>query len=146
MYEGMLHLHSGLRWVALILLVYAVVKAYTSWRAGKNYGPKSKLVNLLTMVSFHLMATIGLILFFVSPKVKFAGMMKNDVLRFFTLEHGLLMIAAVVLLTIGRKKAEQSSSGKARHRKIFTFYLIALILVLVAIPWPFRANLGSGWF
>ena len=33
---------------------------------------------------------------------------------------------------------------KGNAKGVFTYYLIALVLILAAIPWPFRA-LGSGW-
>ena len=55
------------------------------------------------------------------------------------------MLIALILVTIGRKKAEKTEAPYSKHQLIAKWYLIALILILVAIPWPFR-NLGTGWF
>jgi hypothetical protein len=72
--------------------------------------------------------------------------MKNPQLRFFGMEHILLMVLAAVLITIGRKKAEKAVDPAKKHKLIAIWYVIGLILIFLAIPWPFRANLGGAWF
>ena len=147
MYSFLLSTHSGLRWVALLLLLFAVFNAFSKWRFGKNYSAGDKLINLFTMIFFHLQFTVGLFLYFVSPKVSFAGgMMSNSMLRFFTVEHFLLMLLAFIIITMGRKRAEKTDSSSAKHRRYFLWYGFALILILAAIPWPFRTELGAAWF
>lgn len=146
MYNGLLHAHSGLRWVALILLVVAIINAFLS--KGKNsYEKKDKMINLFAMVFMHIQLLIGLGLYFMSGKVDFSsGWMKNDMLRFFGLEHFLMMLIAIVLITIGRKKAESQATPDAKHKKILVWYTIALIIIFAAIPWPYREVLGGKWF
>lgn len=139
--------HSGLRWVVLILLVAAIFNAVGAMNKGK-YEKKDKMLNLFTMVSLHTQLLLGLILYFVNHnhKINFtAGWMKDAVNRFYGMEHILMMLIAIVLVTIGRKKAEKAEDSKAKHKKIVVFYTIALLLILAAIPWPFR-NLGGSWF
>jgi hypothetical protein len=72
--------------------------------------------------------------------------MKEAMYRFYGMEHLLLMLIAVVLVTIGRKKAEKALAPIVKHKKIIVFYSIALILIMAAIPWPFRTALGGQWF
>lgn len=147
MYDFLNNTHSGLRWIALLLLVLAVFNSFSKWRFKKSYSAGDKLINLFTLISFHLQFTVGLILYFVSPKVSFSGgMMSNTVYRFFTIEHFLMMLAAVVIITLGRKRAEKTDSDTARHRRFLIWYGLALLLVLAAIPWPFRSELGGSWF
>jgi membrane protein DedA with SNARE-associated domain len=84
---------------------------------------------------------------FTSGKVNYSqGWMKNPSARFFGMEHIALMIIALVIVTIGRKKAEKITAPIQKHSKIATWYLIGLILILASIPWPFRAALGGKWF
>lgn len=147
MYNSLLHLHSGLRWVAFFLLLFAVFNSFSKWRFGKSYSTGDKLINLFTMIFFHVQLLVGFILYFISPKVSFGGsMMKDSMLRFFTIEHFLMMLIAIVLITIGRRRAEAATSDTAKHRKYLIWYGIALFLVIVAIPWPFRTALGAHWF
>ena len=61
------------------------------------------------------------------------------------MEHVLLMIAAIVVITIGRKKAEKAEAPFTKHQLISKWFIIGLLLLLAGIPWPFR-NLGSAWF
>lgn len=139
------HAHSGLRWVALILLVAAIFNALSSKGKGK-YEKKDKMLNLFAMIVLHIQLVIGLVLYFISPKVQFIeGWMKIKQLRFYGMEHLLIMIIAIAVVTIGRKKAENAPNIAKKHTTIAAWYTIGLILILAGIPWPFR-NLGAGWF
>jgi uncharacterized protein with PQ loop repeat len=138
------HAHSGLRWVALILLLLAIVNAFTS----KTYEKKHKLINLFSMVTLHTQLLIGLVQYFVtSQKVQFIdGWMKNPLLRFYGMEHILLMIIAIVLVTNGHSKSKKGTTPEEKFKPIKLWYVIGLLLILAAIPWPFRTVLGGGWF
>jgi hypothetical protein len=138
------HAHSGLRWVALILLLLAIVNAFTS----KEYNKKHRLINLFAMVSLHTQLLIGLIQYFgTSTKVQFIeDWMKNPLLRFYGMEHILLMIIAIALVTIGHSKSKKGTTPEEKFKPIKLWYLIGLLLILAAIPWPFRTVLGGGWF
>ena len=146
MYNALSHMHSGLRWIALILLIFAIFNAVTRKKTG-FYEKKDKLINLFTMISLHIQLLTGLILYFISPKVNFVeGWMKEASNRFYGMEHILMMVIAITLVTIGRKKAEKLDTPISKHKKIITFFILALVLILAGIPWPFRTELGGQWF
>lgn len=149
MYNGLLHAHSGLRWIALILLLLAIFNAAKSASSGV-YAKKDKMLNLFAMIFLHIQLLIGLILFFINDNGKVVfdeGWMGNSVSRFFGMEHVLGMLIAITIVTLGRRKAEKKLKGtRAKHRKVMFSYTIGLIIILVSIPWPFRAALGGAWF
>lgn len=146
MHNALVHAHSGLRWVALILILVAIVNAFASKGKG-SYEKKDKMINLFSMISMHTQLLIGLVLYFISPNVTFtSGWMGIEKFRFFGMEHLLIMVLAIVVITIGRKKAEAQRDANAKHSKIAVWYTIGLILILAGIPWPFREALGAGWF
>ena len=95
------HAHSGLRWMVISLLVYAIYNAVT----GKNsYEKKDKMINLFAMISLHIQLLLGLILYYTSGNVSFdAGWIKNPILRFYGMEHLMGMLIAIILITIGRQ-------------------------------------------
>jgi hypothetical protein len=98
------------------------------------------------MIVLHIQLLIGLVLYFISPNVKFIeGWMKVKQLRFYGMEHLLIMVIAIAVVTIGRKKAENASNIAKKHGTIVKWFTIGLILILAGIPWPFR-NLGGAWF
>ena len=140
----LVHAHSGLRWLVLGLLLYAIFNAI-----GKNkssYEKKDKMVNLFAMISLHIQLLLGLILYFISPKVSFAsGWMKDAALRFYGMEHLIGMLIAIVIVTIGRKIAEKQELPAQKNKKIAIWYTLGLVLIIASIPWPFR-GLGGQWF
>lgn len=145
MHNGLLHAHSGLRWIVIILIVYAVFNAISKKNKGE-YLESDRKLNLFTMIFFHIQIVIGLALYFISPIVNFAdGWMKNAVSRFYGMEHILIMLIAMALVTVGHSKSKKAEGATQKFRAISLFYGITLILLLAGIPWPFR-NLGAGWF
>ena len=138
----MLHLHSILRWIILLLLIICLAQALS-----KSIGIRK--MSLWLMISAHLMLIIGIYQVFFGRyginKGLPAGveLMKDKFHRFFWVEHPLMMLLAIILITIARGKA------KALNYKAVSWLLfIALILILAAIPWPFRDIVGEGrkWF
>jgi NADH:ubiquinone oxidoreductase subunit 2 (subunit N) len=145
MYEGLGHAHSGLRWIVLLLLILAVGIAFRKLRSGRPFGDSDRRFALFALIATHLQLVLGLILYFISPNVQFiSGMMKDPILRFYTVEHISLMLIAIALITIGYSKAKRRETADGKFRAIATYYSLGLVLILVAIPWPFR-ELGAGW-
>lgn len=141
--QALVSAHSGLRWIALFLLVFAIFNAFTA----KNYEKKHRLVNLFAMITFHTQLLLGLALYFTSAKVQFIdGWMKEAMYRFFGMEHLVGMILAIVAITIGHSKSKKGTTDAQKFKAIKVWYVLGLLLVLAFIPWPFRTELGAGWF
>lgn len=145
MHNILVHAHSGLRWIVLILLLTSIFNAFSKKKSGK-YTEGDRKLALFTMISTHTQFTIGLILYFISPLVVFSGAsMKNSIQRFYLVEHISLMLVAIVLVTIGHSKSKKAVEAASKFKAISIFYLLALILILAAIPWPFRIPTAQ-WF
>jgi hypothetical protein len=53
----------------------------------------------------------------------------------------------VVLMHIGKAQGKKQLSDRAKHRRTMIFYLLALLIILASIPWPFReVGAGRGWY
>jgi len=142
MYQALLHTHSGLRWILLIMIIVNVLNAFGGYGGKKEVKSGDKKLSLVALICTHLQVLIGLSLYAISPKVQFSGStMGNSMLRFFTMEHTVMMLIAVILVTIGHRAVKSGS-----FKKEFWYYFVALVIILAAIPWPFRAILGAGWF
>lgn len=146
MYPILVSAHSGLRWLVLLFLVLAIFSSLSKWQGNKPYTANDKRFSLLALIFTHIQLILGLILYFISPKVRFSGdVMGNTMLRFYTVEHISLMLIAIVLITMGYSRAKRATTDMAKFKQTFWFYLIGLLLILISIPWPFR-NLGAGWY
>ncbi len=152
MYTGLLHLHSFLRWLALILIIAAFIRSLTGWLNKSEYSPLDNKLSLFSLISAHVQLIIGFILYFVSPIVRagladIGGAMKEPVLRFWTIEHISVMIFAIVLITLGRSLSKRAANDANKHKKIVLYFGLGLLLILIRIPWPFmQIGEGRGWF
>lgn len=141
----LVHIHSGLRWIVLLFILFTIVHAAVKL-IRKDYATDRNCYSTrLSMTFMHLQLIIGLILYFISPKVIFSGSSMSDpILRFFLVEHISLMLIAVVLITVGYVKTKKLE-GVKKYRTVLIYYIISLLLILASIPWPFR-DLGGKWF
>ena len=146
----MLTIHSLLRWVALSLLVVATVQAWRGWQGKGTWTESNQRLGLFTMISMDIQLLVGFIVFVGSDLIKSATSnmgeaMRNPVLRFFTVEHTAMMLVAIALVHVGFAKAKRGADDAQRFKAMAIFFALALLVVVAAIPWPFRATLGRGW-
>jgi len=141
MYTGFLHLHDTLRWLVLLSLVITLVKYAVGWLGRQRWEKADNLLGIVFTSLMDLQLLTGLVLyFFLSPVTKlamsdFGGAMKNADLRFYAVEHFAMMLIAVVLVHIGRAKSKKAKTDSAKFKTAIIFFLIALIVILAAIPW-----------
>jgi hypothetical protein len=141
LYNILVNAHSGLRWIVLLLLVYNIINIAMARSSNRALAAKDTKLSLFGMLSVHIQILVGLVLYFISPKVQFsANTMSDGVLRFFTMEHTLGMLIAIILITIAHRRVKSGSAAGA-----FWYYVFGLLVILVSIPWPFR-GFGTGWF
>lgn len=142
METGMLHLHNVLRWVILVLLLLTLFQSFSKNEAAKK-------TSLWLMIAAHTMLLIGIYQLIAGRYGITKGLpedvelMKNKFYRFYWIEHPLMMFISIILITISRSKIKKNSYGAAAW-----MLLVALLLILAAIPWPFREVVGEGrkWF
>ena len=153
MQTGLVHLHNLLRWVILILLVISIIKSYSGWKSGRSFGEGDRKLWLFTMIAAHTTLLLGLIQvfagrygIFTSSLPEGTSVMASKFYRFFWIEHPLVMVIAIVLITLGRGMAKKAVSDGTKFRKAFWFFLLALILILIGIPWPFREGVARPIF
>ena len=149
MLTGLLHIHSLLRYILLILLLLSIFKSFSGWMGKKQYLPGDKKAALFTLIAAHLQLVLGLVLYFISDNVKvglsnMGEAMKNPMLRFWTVEHIGMMLLAIILITLGYSLAKRGKDDEAKHKRIAIFFLLALIVIFLAIPWPWSA-VARGW-
>ncbi len=140
MYTGLLHTHSFLRWIVLIMLIWGIFDALTGYFKNKPFENKNNRTNLILFISTHIQFLVGIILYLVSPIVKLglqsmSKAMHTPELRFYVVEHGLTMTIAVALITIGRISAKKAPSDRIKYKRLAIYHIIALVLILSMIPW-----------
>ena len=143
MYTFIQKFHSGWAYLAIILLVLAVVNSFIGKSSGKEFTAKDRKIALFALIGVHIQLLVGFILYFVSEKgykaFAMEGAMKISELRLTMLEHPLINIIAIVLITIGWSKHKKAIESSVKFKSIALFYGLGLVLILSRIPW-------SMWF
>lgn len=147
MQTGLLHLHNLLRWIIFILLLVSIFKAYSGWKGKKTFSAGDAKIWLFTMIASHITLLLGLyqwlmgrygLLTFDLPEG--SSRMKDPFIRFFQVEHPVSMLLAILFITLGRGMAKKQLADTDKYRKAFIYFILGLILILAAVPWPFRGE------
>jgi hypothetical protein len=142
MYLPVLVLHSLLRWLVLVAGLLAAVRALTGLFGPRPWTPTDDRAGRLFTIALDVQVAIGLLLYAaLSPVTTGAfedlgAAMRNSTLRYWAVEHVALMLAALALAHVGRARIRRARLDTARHRQAAVFFGIALVLVFLAIPWP----------
>ena len=140
MYDFIQKFHSGWAYLALLVLVVAVVNSFMGLSSKKEFTSKDRKIALFALIAIHIQLLVGLILYFVSPLgLDSLGQMSDKTLRLTSLEHPLINIIGIVLITIGWSKHKKLMTSESKFKTFSIFYGLGLLLILSRIPW-------SMWF
>ncbi|MEY2847301.1 MAG: hypothetical protein RL076_2847 [Chloroflexota bacterium] len=140
-YSVMLFLHSWMRWAVVITAILVIVQAFRGWSGGVAWDATKARFASWFVNATSIQLVIGLILYgFLSPVTLQAfsdmgGAMKDSVVRFWAVEHMSVMLVAVALAHIGAGRVKKAADDQAKHRAAAIFFTIAIVLILVSIPW-----------
>lgn len=139
MYNFIQKFHSGWAYLALLLLVFAVVNSAIGLTSKKEFTSKDRKIALFGLIGTHIQLIVGMILYFISEVGMKAfsteGAMKIPELRLTMLEHPLINIIAITLITIGWSKHKKAATNDSKFKSITIFYGLGLLLILSRIPW-----------
>jgi len=133
-------IHSYWAYLVVLMLAFAVVNAILGLSKKREFTDKDVRIGLFTLIVSHLQLLIGLGWYFMSPaykalKLDSAAVMGNPASRLLAIEHPLMMVIALVLITVGWSKHKKKTEDAAKFKTFAIFYGIALLLILSRIPW-----------
>jgi hypothetical protein len=138
-----LAVHNIMRWVVLFTTIAAIVLAYSGWFGKRAWLPAGKRWSNIAVIALDVQLLLGLILyFFLSPvgmrafqQFGMSGVMGTTEIRFFAVEHILMMVIAVIVAHVGSAFAKRATTDSARYRSIAISLTVSLLLILASIPW-----------
>ena len=140
LYQYINSVHSLCAYIVLIVLFLSTINALAGFFTKKEFTVKDLRLSLFTLIFSHTQLLLGLLLYAVTPRLMAWQMgakivMKDSLLRQLLVEHPLMNIIAVTLITIGWVKHKKQTTNRGKFGKIAIFYTIALICLLSMIPW-----------
>jgi uncharacterized membrane protein YidH (DUF202 family) len=141
--------HSLLRYAVLLAIAVAALAALRGYLTKGPIIVWERAASIIAMVLCHVQLVLGLVLYAMRWEKlhkNFAGQENSPVLRFWKYEHIGTMLVAIVLVTLGRMLSKRATTEQGKQLRVAIFYLIALVLMLWATPWPFtEIGIGRGW-
>ena|SRR5690242_15350641 len=142
MYPEILALHSLFRWVVVASLLFAIYRSYKGWFSNKPFLKFDNAVRKWTATIAQIQLAIGILLYSISPLVHyfldhFKKALPEREVRFFGMEHAIMMITAVIFITIGSSKAKRKSVDKQKYKSMSIWFSIAMLIILSSMPLPF---------
>lgn len=139
-------LHSLNRFILLALLLTVIVRTFMGWQNKSAFSTTDNKLGLFLFISTHTQLLLGLILYFVSPVVVFSGAaMKDNIARYWLVEHVSGMLIAIVLITMGRTTTKKMTDSTAKYKRMFILNTIALVIILAMIAQSQRGFFGITW-
>lgn len=135
MYEIIKQIHSGWAYLAFLLLVIALVNSIIGFVSKKEYKDTDKKIGLYALGAIHTQALIGLLVYFVSPLGLAGFSMSDSALRLTSMEHPLINVLGIVVMTVGWVKHKKRSSSESKFKTVAIYYGIGFVLILSRVPW-----------
>ncbi len=151
MYSTLLAFHSLFRWLVLTSLLISIYKAYTGLASGRHFSKADNSLRHWTATIAHIQLTIGILLYIKSPATQyfwanFRAAIADKDYAYFGLVHISLMLFSVILITIGSALAKRKKTDKEKFKTMLQWFTITLIILLIAIPWPFSPLANRPYF
>jgi hypothetical protein len=137
MYDVLKSAHSGWAYLLLLVLVIATINSIIGFIGKKEFGNKDFSLALIGLIVTHIQLLIGIVLYFTPQNLaRWEGFeMSNSTIRLLLIEHPLVMIIAVTLLTIGYSKHKKKIVSKGKFKMLALFYTLAFLAVVSRLPW-----------
>ena len=151
MYSTLLALHSLTRWLVLIFLLYSIYRSFIGYKCNKLFSKTDNAFRHWTATIAHIQLVLGLWLYFISPIIDyFLHHYKDAVhqreIRFFGMEHSIMMIIAIVMITVGSAKAKRKLTDKEKFKTMAIWFTVGLLIILTSIPWAFSPLASRPYF
>ena len=133
--------HSYWAYLVLAVLLLAVCRAISGVAMNKEYSPKMFKAALFALIVTHTQLLIAFLLYFSSSRFSLwfelgiSEVMKVPAHRMYLVEHPIINILAVVLITRGYSKHKKKRLSNPKYKTLAIHYSLALLLILSRIPW-----------
>ncbi len=147
----MLVLHSFTRWLVLFSLLFALFCSYRGWIQHKTFTVFDNRTRHVTATIAHIQLLLGLWLYAISPLISYflhnyKNAVKERSIRFFGMEHSIMMVVAIVIITIGSTSAKKKKNDEQKFKTMALWFTVALLIILITVPWKFSPMASRPYF
>lgn len=140
MYPVVLGVHNIVRWLVLAAGVWLVLRAWRGWMSRGTWTEADTTAVKLFVNTLSFQFVLGVILYAVSPLIRqglsdMGAAMRDAPVRYFVVEHVLMMLIAIALAHVGAARVRKVGSDSAKFQTATIWFGIALAAVAGFVPW-----------
>ena len=141
----LLYFHSILRYFILLFAVVVVIQSLAGMMGKKKFAKSNRQGALVLLIFCDLQLLFGLALYFMKGWVTVltsGGAMANTYNRFWSVEHGVGMLVAIVLVHVGYTATKRNMDDDRKFKRLFWCSFIALVIFVATTPWAQKQVVG----
>ncbi len=127
-------LHNIFRWVVILLALFALYRAYTGWLGRKEYTASDRKAGVFFTSALDTQMLLGVIL------LLFGGL---SLLQYGWILHIIPMVVGIGIAHVSFVLSRRGSDPLAKQRTAALGYTVAVIVILVSIPWYLKLFPGA---
>jgi hypothetical protein len=145
MTNSVLYFHSVLRYFVLLFAIIVVVQSLLGVVLKKDFNKTNKIGAMIMMIVADVQLLLGLVLYMTGGWLGLLtdpANMKVPAVRFFTVEHSVSMLIAIILIHVGYSGVKKNIADAVKFRRLLLTTAAALLLMLSMIPWQGKKDVG----
>jgi hypothetical protein len=129
-------LHSYNRYLILAALVFVLYRSWSGWQGKKPFEKVDNTASVALLGLAHLQLLLGLVQYFVTSTIVQSAMadmgaaMKTPWLRYFAVEHLMMMFLGIACIQVGRTLSKKATDDNSKHRKLAIWTSVGTLLIV----------------
>jgi hypothetical protein len=136
-----LGLHNLVRWLVIAVGLWATIRFWRGWLQKSAWSAGESTATRLFVIVLDVQLLVGILLYtFFSPLTRKAfgdigAAMRDAPVRYFVVEHVVVMLAAIVIAHIGSARVKRATTDVAKFQTAALWFGVAIAAILGFVPW-----------
>lgn len=134
-------IHSSVSILVVTLIIFSIVNAFVKLKSKESYKKNDYLIAIITALVAAIQLILGAFSYYFSiyyqtlREFDFKTVMQDATLRFYIIEHPLMMIIGALLIIIGFYKHLKKKDDVSKFKILAWYFGVAFVFTISRIPW-----------
>ncbi len=128
--------HAAISLLFFATMIFIVISSIIGLKKDKNFSKFDKRTTVSNLILLYLQSALGFFLYFINKKqelVDLDNIIQNSLIRFWEVEHIILMLFAIAIAQVGYFIILNSNTSQTKFKKRLIYYSVVLALVTASL-------------
>ncbi len=132
-------IHAIVSILVAAFIIWGILRSSRINRKNKNYSKRDSRISLFTVLFLYTQLFLGIYLFFIkksrelSQSVDVEQLINNNLFRFWTVEHLVLMLFALLISQTGHIIIEKTLNNEIKFKLRLRYYSIVAAIIVISL-------------